>query len=178
MSDKPHSAWVRYEDGVFKPLGKVNGFDDGGTYRVRIDSKRAWPLHQAFMATVREAWESLPDADRARYSNPDHFRKRMLMKAGYSFTVSLVCKDDAEAWRAAPGLGIVAGEYSVVSVEGNVVAAMVAKSQALDAVGKPWGMKNEQEFNQSCKDVENIIGVMYGITSESMAEWRKARSLE
>jgi hypothetical protein len=176
--NKKTGIWARYQDGWFIPFSGEctdRSLEDGKVYRIKIDEQRYWPRHEWFMAFVREAWESLPDEEHNKYRNADHFRKRMLIAAGYATVQKMPMPSEEAATMMATYLGKLTDDYSIVTTAQNVVIVMTAKSQSLGDVGKPTGMENEEEFKRSCNDVVECIARLYGITPDTIARYRNGR---
>jgi hypothetical protein len=176
---------VTYRGNAFHPLSPSwasQFYDEGQQYFVKVEKERYWPGHQAFMAFIREAWQSLPESRRKEFPNEDFLRYRLLIAAGYSERRMFICRDKPEAIRMADMVDQLfppteEDRYRLVSIVGSdnapeeFAVLMVERplSQAMDAM-------DSDTFWQSVEAVENHLATMFGITRETIAKWKQSKS--
>lgn len=160
---------TRYKAGAFVPLSPASiqdSFTDGEIYYVKVDKKRYMPRHDWFMTLIRESWETLPDDLREKFPSPDILRKRLLISAGYADIRSIVCSTDAEAKKFAIFIGGSLDDYTIMSVQGNIIVLATAKSQAVNNM-------DADTFIQSCDNVLNELALLLGTSKDTL----KARAI-
>lgn len=119
-----------------------------------------------YFATLKEAFDSLPEHLAARYLNFDHFRKHGLIATGYRDERSIVCTTRAEAQRVAAFIKPM-DDYAVVTVTEAVVIVYTAKTQKLGAMGK-------ETFQRSKDDVLGWAADLIGVTPRELAKAQAA----
>lgn len=135
----------------------------GQRYRLSVDNERSMASHRQEFASLREAWDNLPEDIAARFENPEHFRKRGLIETGWYHQREIACQSKAEATRWMRELRL-RDTYAVFSVVGFVIIERTAKSQSIKAMGKA-------DFQKSKQDVLDWAWSLCGI---SPAEARKS----
>jgi hypothetical protein len=134
----------------------------GEAYFISIKNARSHRSHNHYFAVLEFAWRTLPENIAGEFPTPEHFRKRMLIKAGYWNSTSIVL-DDPQAAYAVAHFTRPIDEFSVVDCPpgGTVVTRYTAKSQSLD------DMDNE-EFQRSKQDVLDAAAEMLGVSSDEL----------
>lgn len=103
---------------------------------------RSEASHRHFFASVKSAWENLPEDLAVRFPTPDHLRKFALIKAGYANSHTFTCASRAEARRLAAFLQPV-DEFAVIDTAGTTVTRWTARSQSQKAMGKDIFQKSK-----------------------------------
>lgn len=166
------SIAVRYREGAFAPLNPAQvskKFKDGELYFFKADTRRYWPRHQWFMATIRSCWESLPEDLQERFPNPEFLRKHLLIKSGYSKITKIKYSSKHEAFATASLVSKLMDDYSEISVEGTTLKIETARSQAIKITDDDELMSNE-EFTKSCECVLNSLAIILGVAKEDIIE--------
>lgn len=126
----------------------------GETYRLVPAGETSNATRGHYFASLNEAWKNIPENLQHEFPTMEHLRKRALIEAGYRTTREIVCASQAEAIKVAAFIQPI-DEFAVVSVSGNVVIHMVAKSQSQAAMKKG-------EFQQSKDAVLRIVASLIG----------------
>jgi hypothetical protein len=166
------SIAVRYREGAFVPLNPAQvskKFKDGELYFFKADTRRYWPRHQWFMATIRSCWESLPEDLQERFPNPEFLRKHLLIKAGYSKVTKIKYSSKQEAFATASLVSKLMDDYSEIKVDGTTLRMETARSQAIKITDDDELMSNE-EFTESCEMVFNSLAIMLGAAKEDIVK--------
>lgn len=100
----------------------------GQTYTMEERMERSSKSHAFFFATLKDLWESLPEAASREMPTPEAARKRALIQTGYHHRHDVACATKAEALRVA-ALVPMLDAYAVVVVNGTLVSILRAKSQ-------------------------------------------------
>lgn len=121
------------EDEVFVPVPRfkalcVRQYAIGETYALGPVDNVANSSRGGFMASVKEAWKSLPEEDE-RFPSWEHLRKRALVAAGWCLHSQTVMDTPKDARNLAIQSRKL-DEYAVIQVKGNVVDVYIAKSIA------------------------------------------------
>lgn len=87
------------------------------------------PMRRMFFASLREAWDSLPDALRANYPSQEAFRKAALINAGWCDTSMTLCGSNRAAHEVKL-LVLAMDRFSIVKIEGAVIRVHRARSLA------------------------------------------------
>ena len=133
----------------------------GLDYRLVPHEERSMRSHRYFFASVKEAWQNLPEDLAERFATPDHLRRYALIKAGYRDERSIVASSKAEALRVAAFIRPM-DEFAGVAVRDAVVTGYEAKSQSTRAMGKA-------EFRASLDKVLDIVAGMIGTSRDTLA---------
>lgn len=143
----PNQHWARRADTALVV---------GETYLLVEHQERSPNSHKHFFASVKEAWEQLPEHLSEAYPTPDALRRFALIKAGFCDAHPFVCSSRAEALRFAAYLKPV-DTYSVVTVKEAVVTRYTAQSQSMKAMGRA-------DFQRSKDAVLAVIAEMVGVS--------------
>jgi hypothetical protein len=131
--------------------------EPGGEHTLEPTSVRNMAFHNKYYAELTEAYHNLPEREAKKYPSLEHFRKRLLIMAGYGYDRHRAFATHAQAQRASDVLGDMIDEFSVVHVEDNVVVVRRAMSQDLSHMKK-------EEFEASAKAVLDLAAKIVGIT--------------
>ena len=115
-----------------------------------------------YFASLRDAWENLPEHMAEFLPNVAALRKYALIKAGFCDVRSLPCSSKAEAERVRDFVKPRDG-FSIVTVEGSTVFEYTARSQSARAMGK-------DEFQRSKTAVLEIVSAMIGVERKTLAQ--------
>lgn len=114
-------------DGRFKALcDRQFSLDEG--YALGPVDNVANASRGGFFASVKEAWNNLPEDDE-RFPSPEHLRKRALVAAGWAFHSQEVWDTERDARKHVISLRK-HDEYAIIKPSGTVVDVWVAKSIA------------------------------------------------
>lgn len=117
-------------------------------YNIAPVEERSQRSHNHFFAVVADAWRNLPEEYADQFPSETHFRRWLLIKAGYRDERTIVCTSNADAQRVAAFIKPL-DEYAVVAVRDNVVIHWTAKSQSVRAMKS----KDFQGSKEACFDV-------------------------
>ena len=93
-----------------------------------IDPKKhSDPMRRMFFASLRDIWQSLPDAMRSGYPSVEAFRKAALINAGWCDTDMTVCGSNRAALEV-KALILKMDAYAICVVEGAVIKTFRARS--------------------------------------------------
>lgn len=148
----------------FRALAKRQ-FDVGASYVLEPHQPANHKYRALYFASIAQAWANL-DADAvARYPDPEALRKWALIKGGWRKDNYTVCDTPERALALAAFLRKL-DSHSIVTVEGKVVRAYVARSQKL---GRPEdGRMTDDEWQRSTKDVLDILSNQIGVTRKQL----------
>ena len=108
-----------------------------------------------YFASLHDAWMNLPENDK-RFPTEEHFRKYLLIKAGFASENTVVCDTPRDAKNLAATVRAHDG-FAVITVSGNVVKIYSAKSQSAVAMSK-------EEFQASKTAVLDLAAELIGTT--------------
>ena len=138
-------------------------FGKGEILRLLHNPERSTKSHNHLFAAVEDTWRQLPPLMAERFTSPDALRRYALIKSGHCYSNSITCPSHADALRVAAFVRS-NDEFSIVTVEKNVVTKYTAKSMAYTAMSK-------DEFKKAKEDVlgvlANILGVAKGELSDN-----------
>lgn len=104
MSDAP-ILYTCIEDGVMVPASPfwqrkaAEHYRAGARYELVEHQERSDNSHRHFFATIREAFQNLPDALLDEYPTADRLRRKLLIKGGFCKEQTVECATKAEAQR-------------------------------------------------------------------------------
>lgn len=133
----------------------------GENYILETLEERSAATHRHFFAALKSAWVNLPEEYGAEYPTILHFRKRLLIEAGYS-DVSKVVFSTAKDAIIAAALAMAIDDYSVTTVEGRVLTHFTAKSQSMKAMGK-------KDFQASKTAILELAATKIGTTPKELS---------
>lgn len=154
----------RYVEGKMVPRSRAMAdryFAEGEVYTLEEHHARSLNSHNHYFASLHSAWLNLPEALSAEYPTEDHFRKKLLIRAGYCDEQKIVFATDNDAIKAA-GLVLARDDFCVADVKERVLTIWTAKSQSMRAMGK-------QQFQESKTKVLELAAEMIGLTLEELS---------
>lgn len=116
--------------------------------------------HSHFFAVLHDVFATLPEGE-DRWQTEEHFRKNLLIRAGWCDVVEEVCESRAEAERWLDRLRR-RDSYAVVTLRGTVLTTYTAKSQSYAAMKGP-------EFQAVKTRVFEIISELLGVELKEAA---------
>ena len=137
-------------------------FEVGKVYPMEVREDRSWASHGHFFASIKEAWDNLPETMAGRFPTPDHLRKFALIRAGYRDERTIVAASKAEALRVASFVRPFDTQAVVIVREATIVV-WTAKSQSVRDMGKA-------EFQQSKSDTLDALSEMIGVERRALEE--------
>lgn len=125
-------------------------FGPGEVVMLSVEEERSARSHKHYFATLSDLWRTIPErfALEPWAQSSEHFRRWLLIRAGYSNTAVYDCESKAEAQRLALAIRPM-DEFSIVVARGTQVLRFTAKSQSHKAMGR-------EEF-QASKDA--VLGL-------------------
>lgn len=148
MKNSVIAVRFRDGDGAFVPLNPkaTDRFKNGDILYFRVEKKRFWPGHQAFMAMMNEAWHSLTDEQQEEFKDVDTLRRRLLIAAGFRDIKSIVFESPDDAKIYAASIAQFMDDHTFISIKKNIIVLMKAHSQAMNNM-------DEITFRKSCDGV-------------------------
>lgn len=135
-------------------------YADGETYPLQVVEERNMQSHNAYFATVHDAWVNLNEESAKHFPSAESLRKWALVQAGYYTERTFVCDTTAKAKSLAVFIRDF-DTYGIIKVSGNIVQVFDAKSQSVSDMGA-------DEFKASKDAVLEIISVMANTTSTEL----------
>lgn len=135
-------------------------FKEGQRYSLVQFHDRDKASHDQEFVFVREAWASLPENLAERFQSPDALRKWALIRAGFSYSSTVVCDTEADAERFAAFLRPM-DELAVIIVRGVTVTRFVAMSQSKHSMGA-------KEFYRSKEAIIEVIARMLEVSPQEL----------
>jgi len=155
----------RYIDGHMVPRSRAQAdryYAEGELYALEETHARSDATHRHFFATLHDAWLNLPETMAPQYQTPEHFRKRLLIQAGYCDEQQIVFATENDAVKAA-SLVLGRDDYCVTNVEGRTLTIWTAKSQSVRAMGA-------KDFQASKTAVLELAASLIGTTPETLTQ--------
>jgi hypothetical protein len=134
----------------------------GERYTIAPVEERSQRSHNHFFAVIADAWRNLPEEYADQFPSETHFRRWLLIKAGYRDERTIVCASNAEAQRVAAFIKPL-DEYAVVVVRDSVVIHWTAKSQSARAM-------KSKEFQASKEACFDVLAKMLGTTAGALKQ--------
>ena len=160
-----HCYWdgeVFRPDSPYKVRCADKQFARGEVLRLVDEPEHSTRSRQHMFAAVEEAWKNLPPLLAERFSSPDALRKYALIKSGHCYSDSVICPSHADAMRVS-AWGRQIDEFTLVTVNKNVVTRYTAKSQSKQAMSK-------EEFQTSKDDVLRVVSELIGVAKQELAD--------
>lgn len=107
----------------------------GQRYVLAEVHERSTRSHAHFFASMKEAYDTLPENVAAQFKNVDHFRARGLIENGFCDEYRFVCASPADAI-AAVNLVVKGHPYAAVSIADNAAVVRLAHSQSYKSMKK------------------------------------------
>jgi hypothetical protein len=135
-------------------------FVDGEEYVLAPIEERSMASHNQYFAALKGYFDNLPESISARWPTPQHFRRWLLIEAGWfdEKEFEMVSSEYAHALGA---FVRTADEYARILIRGKKVIVQKAKSQSRAAMGK-------EAFQQSKRDVLDLAESMVGTPVRTM----------
>ena len=124
-------------------------FKDGSAYILVAHEHRSDKSHRHYFGALREAWINLPEEIADQFINETHFRKYILIKAGFYTCEDMVFSSSDDALKAA-AFSRSLDPYSIITVSDSVVTRYTALSQSQKSMGK-------KVFQESKEKVLDIV---------------------
>ena len=131
----------------------------GELYRLAAVDPHSDKSRGHYFASLKEAWDNLPEDIADQWPTVEHLRKFALIKTGYHDSHSVACASRAEALRVAAWAKPM-DEFSVVTVHESTVTSYTAKSQKKAAMGA-------KAFQKSKQDVLAYVWGLVGVDPET-----------
>lgn len=141
-------------------LGRLKDLVAGEDYVLHVDEVRSVNEHQAFFATVKESWATLPEDVALRFPSADHLRKYALIKSGFCTKTDIVCASNSQALILAETAREM-DSYALVALNERTVTIWRAESQAYKAMGK-------ERFTASQRAVRDYVAHLLDVPEETL----------
>jgi hypothetical protein len=133
----------------------------GERYRLEEgEQERSLKSHGHYFVVLAEYYRQLPEEFEAHFPTFEHFRKKLLIRAGFCDERSIVCSSEDQALAVA-ALVKAHDDYAIVGISGLVITVYTAKSQRMRAMGN-------RAFQESKTAVLDLAADMIGIPVEEM----------
>ena len=137
--------------------------DAGSEHVLEPSSERSMASHNQYFAALHDAFMNLPESVSARWPTEEHFRKWLLIEAGYFDERELTFLTDKKAIEAATFIREL-DAYARIHPHGCKVLIQRARSQSLSAMRK-------EEFEASKKAVLELAEQFTGVSrTQAMKE--------
>lgn len=134
----------------------------GERYNIVDEPERSQRSHSHYFAALNNAYQSLIPELAERFPSVEHFRKYLLIQAGYCNTNVLPCSSEEEARKVAAFIKPM-DEFALVTSDKNIVYVFTAKSQSRRAM-------NGQEFQDSKSKVLELAAEMIGTDAATLQD--------
>jgi hypothetical protein len=139
-------------------------FGAGGEHVLEPVSERSMASHNAYFAALNDYFDNIPERMEARWPTAEHFRKWLLIEAGWFDEKEFEMESEKHA-KALATFVRTEDVYARIAVRrGKTVIVRRAKSQSLKAMGK-------LDFEASKKAVldlaEQLVGVPRGVAMKN-----------
>jgi hypothetical protein len=130
-------------------------FGAGGEYVLDEVNERSLASHSQYFAALKDYFDNVPEKMAARWPSPVHFRRWLLVEAGWFDEKEFELFSEKHAKALATFIRT-EDAYARLTIHGKKVIVRRAKSQSLKAMGK-------DDFEKSKRDVlelaEQLVGV-------------------
>ncbi len=110
--------------------------------------------HRHLFAVIKDAWCSLPEPYASTILSPEHFRKSLLIRAGWCTEQQIVCRSRPDAIRAM-GIMQAMDEYALIDFADTVITIWRAKSMSRKSMDKETFQRIKDAI---LNDISGIIG--------------------
>lgn len=138
----------------------------GETYILEAHEERSSKTHRHLFAQLADAWANLPENYEGRFPTPEHFRKWLLIKAGYANHMQHVCGSRNEASRLRAAISPM-DPYAIVTQDSCVVDVFTAQSMSTRAMDKKTFQAAKTRVFEL---IDEMLGVAAGETERNAAE--------
>lgn len=159
MSDGNPIPCVYEGDGEFRARGAAwqarcdKRFACGEVYLLVEEEHRSIESHRHQFAFIRETWLNWPEYADLQFTNEDDLRKHALIMSGWAVEKKQAFSSNRDANNAVAMVMVLAREYVLCSVAGNVMVVKTARSQKMRG---PERM-TKAEFQKSKTDLMEWI---------------------
>jgi hypothetical protein len=165
MKNRP--VRVMWNGNVFIPENRFlkscrERFGQGEIFLIEPQAERDMNSHRHFFASIKTAWDNLPEDLMGKYKTPEHLRKLTLIETGWCDEKSIVCDTARDAAVIAAFMAPL-DDCSIIKVSQNVIQRYTAKSQSLEAMGA-------DDFKASKRDVLNAISALLQVTRRNLEQ--------
>jgi len=110
--------------------------------------------HRHLFAIIKDAWCSLPEPYASTILSPEHFRKSLLIRAGWCTEQQIICRSRPDAIRA---MNIMQDmdEYALIDFADNAITIWQAKSMSRKSMDKETFQRIKDSI---LNDISGIIG--------------------
>ena len=154
----------RYIDGKMVPRSRAQAdryYAEGELYALEEYQNRSINSHNHYFAALKTAWMNLPESLSADYPTEEHFRKKLLIRAGFCDEQQIVFSSANDAIKASAAI-LARDDYCVANVEGRALTIWTAKSQSMKAMGK-------EDFQKSKQAALELAAALIGTTADALA---------
>ena len=142
------------------PAAAAAMYETGKTYWLELWVPASSASRGHYFASIREAWDNLPETLADRFPSPEHLRKYCLIRAGWRDERTITAASQAEARRVAAFIRPL-DDFAVVVVREATIVVYTAKSQSAKAMGRAG-------FQKSKEDVLGTISEMIGVERRAL----------
>lgn len=133
-------------------------FAEDGEYPLQIIEERSMASHSQFFAAINDSFANLPEKVAPRWPSPLHYRKWLLVEAGWFDEKEFECASEEQA-RGLARYFRDADDFARIFIRGKKVLLRTPKSQSLAAMGKV----DFEASKRDCLDLaESLTGVPRG----------------
>jgi len=158
-----------WHDGALRPLKPrlaASRLVEGEVYSLAPHEERSKRSHDHWFVSVEEAFKNLPEDTEGRWLSVEHFRKWVLVRAGWCDELTVACETKAEAERVA-ALSQKLDGYAVVILRDKVVSIYTAKSQSYAAM-------KSGEFRAVKERGLKVLADLLGVEPEALSHHARA----
>lgn len=135
-------------------------YAEGEIFDMEGIKPRNMSSHRHYFASVKTAWDNLPEEKMREYPSPEHLRKRALIVTGYCTIRDHICETEEQANSFQAFLGGLL-EYDFVERKGNIVRVYSPRSQSEHAM-------DGDEFRKSKRDVLDALARLLGTSTNRL----------
>jgi len=155
----------RWDGAAMKPIvpaAAADLYETGKSYWLEPWEPASSASRSHYFASIKEAWDNLPEHMTDRFPSPEHLRKYALIRANYCDERTIVAGSKAEAQRIAAFMRPM-DEFAVVTVHEATIVVRTAKSQSARAMGKA-------DFQASKSAVLDLLAPMIGVARPALEQ--------
>lgn len=162
---------AEWDGEAFCPLPRYakecdNAFVVHQRYRIEIIEERSAKAHKFYFASLKEAWDNLPEDIAQQHPSVEHLRKSALCAVGHCNEMQIACSSNAEARRTVATIKAL-DSYAVCAIRGNIVLVRTARSQSTRAMGR-------DVFMDSMRQVLDHVASLIGVSRDDLQKARAA----
>lgn len=155
----------RWDGAAMKPTVPnvaADMYEAGRTYWLEPWEPASSASRNHYFASIKEAWDNMPETMSDRFPTPEHLRKYCLIRAGYRDERTITAGSKAEAQRVAAFIRPM-DDFAVVAVREATVVVWTAKSQSARAMGR-------KVFQESKDAVLGTMSEMIGVERRALVQ--------